>query len=322
MPTLSVVVPATDSPATLARCRAAIEAAADSPDEVVVVERPAELSAAAARNLGVQRTSGDVVVFVDADVEVHPDAFVRIRAAFAGDADLDAIFGSYDDAPGAKSAVSTFRNLLHHHIHQTSSGSAETFWTGLGAVRRATFLAVGGFDEVRFPHPSIEDIELGSRLAAAGAGIRLDPTILGKHLKVWTLRTMLWTDFARRGIPWVALQLQAGRPSTALNCGWRHRVSAAAWVVAPAGALAGLGSTVALSGVALLVLNHSFYTLLVRRQGLGQAVVGFGLHGLHHLVSVAAVLAGVLVWVVSATASSLTRSPSGDCRSSGETLRS
>ena len=43
-----------------------------------------------------------------------------------------------------------------------------TFWTGLGAVRRDAFLAVGGFDGARYPHPSIEDIELGRRLFAAG----------------------------------------------------------------------------------------------------------------------------------------------------------
>ena len=39
--TLAAVVPATNEPPTLARCLAAIEAASDRPDEVVVVDRPA-----------------------------------------------------------------------------------------------------------------------------------------------------------------------------------------------------------------------------------------------------------------------------------------
>ena len=38
--------------------------------------------------------------------------------------------------PPRRGAVSRFRNLLHHHVHASSPGPAETFWAGLGAVRR------------------------------------------------------------------------------------------------------------------------------------------------------------------------------------------
>ena len=33
----------------------------------------------------------------------------------------------------------------------------DTFWGGCGAVRRSAFVAVGGFDEARYPRPQIED---------------------------------------------------------------------------------------------------------------------------------------------------------------------
>ena len=49
---------------------------------------------------------------------------------------------------------------------------------------------------------------------------------------------------------------------------------------------------------ALLVLlgaNRGFYGLLARRRGLGEAVVGVGLHVVHHLTALAAVPAGVAV---------------------------
>ena len=69
-----------------------------------------------------------------------------------------------------------------------------TFWAGLGAIRRRAFLAAGGFDELRFPEPSIEDIELGMRLAADGAWIELDPSLQATHLKQWPLLRMLRTD--------------------------------------------------------------------------------------------------------------------------------
>jgi glycosyltransferase involved in cell wall biosynthesis len=106
----------------------AVNRADDPPDEIIVVELPARIGPAAARNLGSRRAMGDVLVFVDADVEVHPDVFRRIRDAFAVDPELTAIFGSYDDDPGANGVVSTFRNLLHHHVHHEGAGAATTFW--------------------------------------------------------------------------------------------------------------------------------------------------------------------------------------------------
>jgi len=291
--TLSAVVPATDDPPTLPRSLAAIVRAHDGPDEVIVVDRPQELSAAAARNAGVDRATGDVVVFVDADVEVHPDAFARIREAFAADEHLTALCGAYDDRPDAPTTVSTFRNLLHHHIHHGGAGPAETFWTGLGAIRREAFVAVGGFDEARYPHPSVEDIDLGQRLADGGASLRIDPAIQGTHLKTWTLRSMVWTDFARRGVPWVALQVRRRQTSTALNCGWRHRLSAASCAAGVLGAVL-LHPVVALAALGNMVaLNHAFYALLLREQGPLRASAGIALHGLHHLVATAAVVAGI-----------------------------
>lgn len=289
---LSAIVPATNGPATLAACRFALLSGDSAPDELVVVEEPVEANAARARNLGASRAKGDVLVFVDADVEVRPDAIARIRAAFAGDPTLTALFGSYDDAPSAPGVVSAFRNLLHHHVHQEAPGPATTFWTGLGAVRRNAFEAVGGFDEsVRM----MEDIDLGMRLAAGGARIELDPTVQGTHLKSWTLWEMVRTDFRDRGIPWVQLLLRHRGSTTALNLGWRHRLSA---LVAVAGAVAVLCRRpfAALGAAAALVtLNRPFYRLLLRRRGPAEASVGVVLHALHHLASVASVPVGVLL---------------------------
>ncbi|MPZ64093.1 MAG: glycosyltransferase [Pseudonocardiaceae bacterium] len=304
--TLSVVVPATNRPPTLPQCTTAIGRSA-ARAEVVIVEHPAHLSASAARNAGARRATGDVLVFVDADVEVHPDALTRIREAFAARPGLTAVFGSYDDAPSAAGVVSAFRNLLHHHVHQNAAGSAETFWSGLGAVRRDAFLAVGGFDGDRFPHPSVEDIDLGARLLARGARIVCDPAIQGTHLKAWTVRNMLFTDFARRGVPWVAMQLRSGRSSTALNLGWRHRGSAAACAVGLVALLAGRPAIAVGPVLALLALNHDFYTLLARRRGPREAALGVALHALHHLTAVASVPAGVLAYAGERSRAAVTR---------------
>jgi GT2 family glycosyltransferase len=291
---LSVVVPATDAPPDLDRCTSALAGAHDGPDEVVVVDGPPGLGPAGARNAGAARASGDVLVFVDADVVVHPDAFTRIRKVFADAPELAAVFGTYDDSPAAPGRVSAFRNLLHHHVHHGGAGPAETFWTGLGAVRRDAFLAVGGFDEACFPHPSVEDIDLGDRLVRRGYRILLEPAIQGTHLKRWTLRSMVGTDFARRGVPWVALQVANRRVSSTLNLGWRHRVSALAWLTTLVGAVSRRPTVAAGALGTVVVLNRRFYSLLARRRGPLDAVIGIALHGLHHFVGVVVVPVGIV----------------------------
>jgi len=292
-PKIGVVVPATDGPATLARCVQAIRRGADPPDEVIVVTEPAGAGPAAARNAGARRATADVLVFVDADIVVHPDAIGRIRQAFERDPSLTALFGSYDDEPPAPGAVSGFRNLLHHHVHQQAAGAAETFWAGLGAIRRQAFLGVGGFDESWFPRASIEDVELGMRLVDGGGRIWLDPEIQGTHLKRWTLLGMLRTDFARRGLPWTGLLLRARRVPRHLNLGWSHRLSAIASVLALFAALRRRPGMVAGAVVALVALNRSLYALVLKRRGPSGALVGVGVHMLHHLAATASVAAGV-----------------------------
>ena len=273
------------------------------PDQVVVVERPVGGGPAAARNAGARRTEAEVIVFVDADVAVAPDAFSRIATAFAGDPGLAAVFGSYDAEPEARDVVSGFRNLLHHHVHQRSAGRATTFWTGLGAIRRSAFLASGGFDAERFGEPSIEDIELGMRLSAAGAAIELDPSLQGKHLKAWTLTEMVRTDFICRGLPWARLLLRTRDPSSALNLGWRHRASAAGSLCLGAGALLAprVGARAAIAALlgllTLLTLNLSFYATLARRRGARHAIVGVVLHALHHVTGAVALGAALVLHV-------------------------
>jgi GT2 family glycosyltransferase len=294
VPTLSVVIPATDGRATLPRILAAVRSADDAPEEVIVVERPAHLGPAAARNLGAGEATGEVLVFVDADVEIHRDAFIRIRRAFE-DEELTALFGSYDDDPDAGRVVSDIRNLLHHHVHQSGAGPATTFWAGLGAVRRDVFLEFGGFDERRYPVPSVEDIELGMRLHAEGRRIILDPNLQGKHLKEWDLSDLVRTDVFRRGVPWLRLVLERRADSVALNLGWRHRLSVAAALLLLV-ALRRRDLKLAIAAVAFsAALDHGFYGLVARRRGAVAAAVAVPVHMTHRLMSAAAVPIAVVL---------------------------
>ena len=294
---LAAIVPATDDRPTLGSCVDAITSSEQAPEEVIVVREPRDLSVAAARNRGVARSTADIVVFVDSDVIVAPDAFARLRKHFEFDPELTAVFGSYDDELATTGLAARFRNLLHHHVHTRSAGPAETFWAGLGAVRRDAFEQAGGFDEARYPRPSIEDVELGIRLVDAGARIRLDPEIRGTHLKEWTPWQMVKTDFAARGVPWVHLLLERREVPATLNLGWRERVSAVSAVLAAILAVRGRFVGAAACAGALVALNRPFYRVLRRRLGGRDAFLCIPLHVAHHVAGAAAVPAGLLTYL-------------------------
>ncbi len=179
-----------------------------------------------ARNAGAEQARGSVLVFVDADVVVARDALRRFATRFHDTPSLAAVFGAYDTTPGDPGFLSQYRNLLHHWVHVSQPGEAWTFWTGLGAVRRTIFGAVGGFDATRYRRPQIEDIEFGYRLADGGHRMLLDPDIQGTHLKRWTLAGLLRSDLMDRAIPWMQLLLDRSAAFSAgpLNVRRREKV--------------------------------------------------------------------------------------------------
>ena len=238
-----------------------------------------------ARNLAVREARGEVVWFVDADVVVHEDGIEPLRRAF-DDPGVVAVFGSYDETPRHQGFASQYMNLRHHFVHHQHGGEASTFWSGCGAVRRAAFLAVGGFDAERYERPSIEDIELGYRLCADGGRIRTDPSLQGTHLKEWSLWGVVTTDIVYRAIPWSRLLLESPDAPMALNTGPAGRARA---VLAGAlcAALLGAGGGLFPAWVPLLLFagawaaNGELFALFQRRRGLVFALGALTFHQLH-----------------------------------------
>ncbi|MEW5957833.1 MAG: glycosyltransferase family A protein [Chloroflexota bacterium] len=243
---------------------------------------------AAARNLGARHATGSYLFFIDADCELHPDTLARAAQYFRDDPQLDALFGAYDDSPAATNFIAQYKNLFHHYIHQNSRAAASTFWTGCGAIKRSRFLALGGFDPARYRRPSVEDIELGYRLKQAGGRIKLAKAVQVKHLKAWTLPSLLKSDILDRGIPWTRLILRDKIFRSDLNLQTHNRVS----VLAVAGLMLALVAAwfhpqaawmaVALAGL-LVRLNFDLYRFFYQKRGLGFALKALPLHWLYYL---------------------------------------
>lgn len=320
-PRFSVIVPAYDCADQLRQCLAALAGSDFDDFECIVVDdaSPRPLNAdvdalsarllrldsrggpARARNRGAAQARGDILVFFDADVCPHADALRRFDAHFSAHPHTVAVMGSYDCTPTDPGFVSQFKNLFHHYVHQHSNRQASTFWAGCGAIRRPVFLEIGGFDE-SYTRPSIEDIELGSRLNAAGQRVELDPEIQVTHLKRWTLMRLLRTDVVDRAVPWLLLMLRNRSMPADLNATFAHRLSVVlVWFLIAALLLSPWTNApdwpIAATAAVLLLLNFDLYRFFSDERGVWFALRALLLHWLYYAYCGVAVGVALIVHV-------------------------
>jgi glycosyltransferase involved in cell wall biosynthesis len=181
---------------------------------VRVIRSCPQKGVSSARNLGASQTCSPILVFVDCDIVIHSNGLERIANFLSENSEYSAVFGSYDSEPAVRTSVSQYRNLLHHFTHQEAQPNAETFWGGIGAVRRQPFNSIGGF---RSEKDGLEDVDFGLRLTDAGHRIALDRQLLGTHHKHWSLFEMIRTDIFKRAKIWASVVLERRQFTNSLN---------------------------------------------------------------------------------------------------------
>jgi Glycosyl transferase family 2 len=251
---------------------------------------------ARARNIGALAASGEILLFIDADVCVHEGTIARAVRALADDSSLDAVIGSYDFEPAEPNFLSQYKNLFHSFVHHHGCRDASTFWTGCGAIRREFFLQSGGFPE-QWKRPSVEDIAFGAVIRRLGGRIRLDPELQVKHLKHWGLAGLLRTDIFDRAIPWTVLMLRNRAMPNDLNLRIEQRFCVA--LVCTAAVLA--VRFPALSGLAILLailLNLGLYRFFASKRGWPFAIRTVPIHQLYFLYSGLAMVTGVALFAL------------------------
>ncbi|CAB4322574.1 MAG: glycosyltransferase [Actinobacteria bacterium] len=318
---LSVVVPIFNTRQTLRSCVEALLVAAGPDDQIILaddgstdgaidelttildnrvirVASARNIGRGPIRNLGARAATREVLVFIDADVVVAPEALALIRRAFAVGQDRSALFGSYSSEPTPTGVVSNYRNLLHHFTHQHAGRQAGHFWTGIGAVRREVFVSLGGFDESHSGR-ELEDVEFGYRLVDAGYQIEVFPDIQGQHLKRYSVRSMVMTDLRHRAVPWSHMMLDRGfRPDRFATSRANAISAAAALLMMVALASAALDRVAAhlpllaagFFAFIFLLVNLRLTRLFLRVRGLGFTLVALPLHVVHSLTAIAGFL--------------------------------
>jgi glycosyltransferase involved in cell wall biosynthesis len=255
-----------------------------------------------ARNRGVELARGEIVAFVDDDVVVRPDTLPRMLATLDEQPEIDAVSASRDDNSGAPNFVSQYWNLLLSFGEQRHSGRCAQFAPGCGAVRRNAFLSAGMYDEWRFATASLESVELGERLLAAGNGVVLSSELRVTHLKRWNLSAVsrqVWgrSTVLARSLGYVRMRIAAPSevvftltlmltPAVALL----GTLMLAAAFVPPSHTANGV---VALIG--LLFTNLPLHRFYARTRGYGFAILSAPLHIFVQVVSAAALCTG---WIL------------------------
>lgn len=197
-PRYSVIVPAYNAERTIGACVTALRAQQfDQPYEIIVIddgstdETAAVAQAAgatvittpngrpaAARNVGIRATSGEIICCTDADCIPHPDWLRQITFPLA-DPDIIACKGSY--ATRQTELVARFVQLEYQDKYDLLRAEEyiDFIDTYSAAYRREALLECGGFDE-RFDY--LEDQELSFRLAAKGYKMVFQPEAVVDHL--------------------------------------------------------------------------------------------------------------------------------------------
>ena len=211
-PFTTVVVPTADRPQELARCLEAL-ARMDYPPgrlEIVVVDdagtadvgavcraprghlplrlvRHAERRGpGAARNTGAQVARGDVLVFTDDDCLPDRDWLVALTNALADDTAVGGRTRNGLRHNPFADASQHIVDLVYAHYNRDPA-AARFFASNNLAVRRADFLAVGGFDDAQFPFAA-EDRDFCDRWRASGRSLRFAPDAVVRHAHDLSLR--------------------------------------------------------------------------------------------------------------------------------------
>ncbi len=199
--TISVIVPAYNSEATIGACIESLLAQSRVPDEIVIVDDgshddtarvisnyPVRLVRLArnsgpgvARNEGVEVTTGDILAFTDSDCITPPDWLARIEREFR-DNGIVAVTGGYAGA-SSEGFLPLLQYLTLRERQISLPEEIASAITSNFACRRSAFKAAGGFplyyrrNNPQQPIWGNEDEELGFRLTRAGGRIRWMPDV-------------------------------------------------------------------------------------------------------------------------------------------------
>jgi GT2 family glycosyltransferase len=241
LPFVSVIVPVLNGEATIGRCLASLcnDSYPEERREILVVDNgstdrtpalvhdhPVRLVAeparglSQARNRGIEESSGEILVFTDADCYVSKRWLHELTAGFDQD-EVAAVTGEVVPYPPSTPAERYSARRKPSVAGWQRDLPSPWFCFMNAAIRRDAFDRVGLFD-VRFPG-ACEDIDFAWRFADAGLRVRRQPRPLVFHQQRMT-SLALFRQNLRNGRGWALLHQRYPE-----RAAWGARHELAAW---------------------------------------------------------------------------------------------
>lgn len=222
---ISIIIPVKNRTSSLLRCLKAVSNQTLAPFEVIVADDSSsedllpicrEFSAnhvrllspggaAGARNAGAETASGDILFFIDSDVELSPDAVASLKQYFLLH-DHAAVVGSIIPEAAGRNMASQYFVLRKHFDYLLQKPPLSVLYGSVHAIRREVFLESGGFNP---DFPEVEDAELGKRLANLGFYIGLSSKVTALHHHPMNIWQLLKNDFRRSALHIKLLRFQS-----------------------------------------------------------------------------------------------------------------
>ncbi|MBC8139657.1 MAG: glycosyltransferase [Fibrella sp.] len=184
---------------------------------------------ARARNRGVSAARGEVIVFLDDDVEPAPTFVSHHASGHAGESRM-AVIGPMLPDPKQRSAEPVWIGWEHAMLGKQYAAWRTGLWEGVGAhhfysgnasVRREHLEAIGGFNET---FGRQEDVELAGRLEKeCGIRFRFDAEAVGIHRPVRSFAGWLKIPFAYGSLDVTRAHADGGRTWERIQHGYHDR---------------------------------------------------------------------------------------------------
>lgn len=148
-----------------------------------------------ARNVGALLATGDILVFIDDDVDLDDDLLAAYSREFERLGDEYWLIAGRIREPGTKmfkqtgsivgGKITLYGKTLKN-LDTDDQGECEWVAGGNFAVRRSRFLQVGGFDKNFIGNAMLEDADFSYRIRKAGGKVFYSPRPKLEHLRIPT----------------------------------------------------------------------------------------------------------------------------------------
>ena len=159
-----------------------------------VIRNSKNLGPGESRNIGVDKSQGDIIFFTDSDVLLPADSLSIIVDELSSKS-VDAVVGLLSTKIEYDNFASNYKNLYMHYTYLCFGDFTNVFFTSVAAVKKKVFNAIGGFD-AKFGIKPNEDLEIGLRLYEKHV-IKSSKKLQVEHVKYYSWVSVLLTDYDR-----------------------------------------------------------------------------------------------------------------------------